>query len=133
MSNKTYRYSLDTKDKKVAGVFAYMGNRFGIDPTFLRIAYVASFFFVDSFWLLIAAYVALGVFFSLQRRKEVEDGHRDSLNWRGSERPVRGSVHDMRTKLDDADRRMMAIDHHLNSADSDELAREIEKLREKKS
>lgn len=132
MSNKTYRYSLATKDKKVAGVFAYMGNRFGIDPTFLRIAFVASFFFVESFWFLIGMYVVLGIVFSLQQRKDMEDGHRDKQNWRGSEKPVRGSVHDMRTKLDEADRRMMAIDHHLNSADSDELAREIEKLREKK-
>ena len=131
MTEKTYRYSLATKDKKVAGVFAYMGNRFGIDPTFLRLGFVASFFFF-SWEVLLVAYVAAGIFFTLQRRKELEDGHRDSQNWRGSEKPVRGSVHDMRTKLDDADRRMMAIDHHLNSADSDELAREIEKLREKK-
>ena len=41
------------------------------------------------------------------------------------------SVHDMRTKLDINDRRMMAIDHHLNSQ-NDELAREIEALREEK-
>jgi hypothetical protein len=43
----------------------------------------------------------------------------------------RTSVHDMRTKLDANDRRMMAIDHHLNSQ-NDELAREIEALREEK-
>ena len=43
----------------------------------------------------------------------------------------RTSVHDLRTKLDVNDRRMMAIDHHLNSQ-NDELAREIEALREEK-
>ena len=43
----------------------------------------------------------------------------------------RASVHDLRTKLDVNDRRMMAIDHHLNSQ-NDELAREIEALREEK-
>jgi len=43
----------------------------------------------------------------------------------------RGSIHDLRTKLDVNDRRMMAIDHHLNSQ-NDELAREIEALREEK-
>src|SRR4030095_11929188 len=41
----------------------------------------------------------------------------------------RASVHDMRTKLDVNDRRMMAVDHHLNSQ-NDELAREIEALRQ---
>ena len=44
---------------------------------------------------------------------------------------TRASVHDLRTKLDINDRRMMAIDHHLNSQ-NDELAREIEALRAEK-
>jgi hypothetical protein len=35
----------------------------------------------------------------------------------------------MRTELDVNDRRMMAIDHHLNTQ-NDELAREIEALRQ---
>ena len=39
------------------------------------------------------------------------------------------TVHAMRTELDETDRRMMAIDHHLNSQ-NDDLAREIEALRE---
>jgi len=38
------------------------------------------------------------------------------------------TVHAMRTELDETDRRLMAIDHHLNTQ-NDELAREIEKLR----
>jgi hypothetical protein len=38
------------------------------------------------------------------------------------------TVHAMRTELDPTDRRLMAIDHHLNSQ-NDELAREIEELR----
>ena len=38
-------------------------------------------------------------------------------------------VHAMRTELDVNDRRLMAIDHHLNSQ-NDELAREIEALRQ---
>jgi nanoRNase/pAp phosphatase (c-di-AMP/oligoRNAs hydrolase) len=44
---------------------------------------------------------------------------------------VRPSVHAMRTQLDENDRRMMAIDHHLTKT-NDELAREIEALREDK-
>ena len=39
------------------------------------------------------------------------------------------TVHAMRTELDETDRRLMAIDHHINTQ-NDELAREIEKLRE---
>jgi hypothetical protein len=45
---------------------------------------------------------------------------------------VRPSVHAMRTELDETDRRMMAIDHHIASQKDHELAREIEALREEK-
>jgi hypothetical protein len=41
----------------------------------------------------------------------------------------RPSVHAMRTELDVTDRKLMAIDHHINSQ-NDELAREIEALRQ---
>jgi phage shock protein C len=41
----------------------------------------------------------------------------------------RPTVHAMRTDLDETDRRLMAIDHHINSQ-NDELAREIEALRQ---
>ena len=44
---------------------------------------------------------------------------------------VRPSVKAMREDLDETDRRLMAIDHHINSQ-NDELAREIEALREDK-
>ena len=44
---------------------------------------------------------------------------------------VRPTVHALRTELDDTDRRLMAIDDHINST-NDELAREIEALREEK-
>ena len=38
------------------------------------------------------------------------------------------TVHAMRNDLDETDRRLMAIDHHINSQ-NEELAREIEALR----
>jgi phage shock protein C len=44
---------------------------------------------------------------------------------------VRPSIKSMREDLDETDRRLMAIDHHINSQ-NDELAREIEALREDK-
>ena len=44
---------------------------------------------------------------------------------------VRPTVHALRTQLDETDRRLMAIDDHINST-NDELAREIEALREEK-
>jgi hypothetical protein len=43
------------------------------------------------------------------------------------------SIRDLREKLDRTDRKMMAIDHHLNSSESDALAREIEALRKEKA
>ena len=42
MARKIYPYSLDRKDAKVAGVCSTLGAIAGIDPTFVRIAFVAA-------------------------------------------------------------------------------------------
>ena len=41
MARKIYPYSLDRKDAKIAGVCSTLGAMSGIDPTFIRIAWVA--------------------------------------------------------------------------------------------
>lgn len=127
--SKQYRYSLASEDKKVAGVCAAGGRRFGIDPTFLRIAFLFVFLFVE--WeLAVGGYIAAGLALTFMRAKELGHGGSHERLPREKKAP-RGSIHDVRTKLDARDRRMMAIDHHLNSHDSDALAREIEELRAK--
>jgi phage shock protein PspC (stress-responsive transcriptional regulator) len=123
------RYSLNRRDKKLAGVCSTIGDVFNIDPTFIRIGFVAVAIFI-SVKLALIAYVAAGIYFHIQKNKarrfadRPSDFERMAAIGRG-----RTSVHDMRTKLDVNDRRMMAIDHHLNSQ-NDELAREIEALRQ---
>ena len=125
------RYSLKRHDKKLAGVASTIGDVFNIDPTFVRIGFVAAAIFI-SWEMALVAYVAAGIYFHIQKKKaqrfadRPSDFERMAATGRG-----RTSVHDMRTKLDVNDRRMMAIDHHLNSQ-NDELAREIEALREVK-
>ena len=129
MTRKIYPYSLDRKDAKVAGVCSTLGKRFGIDPTFIRIGFVAAAIFMSATWTLVI-YAALGVWLSIERKREVQAGSRmsdfDRMAEVGSRKPT---VHAMRTELDVNDRRLMAIDHHLNSQ-NDELAREIEALRQ---
>jgi phage shock protein PspC (stress-responsive transcriptional regulator) len=125
------RYSLNRRDKKLAGVASTIGDVFNIDPTFIRIGFVAVAILV-SWKLALIAYIGSGLYFHVQKNKarrfadRPSDFERMAAIGRG-----RASVHDMRTKLDVNDRRMMAIDHHLNSQ-NDELAREIEALREEK-
>lgn len=139
MAKKTYKYSLATKDRKIAGVAATAGDLTGIDPTFFRIAWIASIFFISPEFAFFS-YVAMGVVFTYMKWKAGKDGTRrgdglsdfDKMGKLLEGRRKKGSTYDMLNTLDESDRRMMAIDHHLNSADSDELAREIEKLREKK-
>ena len=123
------RYSLNRRDKKIAGVAASLGDVFNIDPTFIRLGFVAAFFII-SWEFAVIAYVAAGIYLSLQKRKALRGEERMSDFDRMDEvGKGRTSVHDLRTKLDANDRRMMAIDHHLNSPKNDELAREIEALR----
>jgi phage shock protein C len=125
------RYSLNRRDKKIAGVCSTLGDVFNIDPTFIRIGFVATALIVSWKFALIA-YVGAGIYLHIQRKRGSAGFDRKSDYERMGEIGTgRTSVHDLRTKLDVNDRRMMAIDHHLNSQ-NDELAREIEALREEK-
>ena len=128
MSRPRYRYSLARKDAKIAGVCSALGDRMGIDPTFVRIGFVAAAFFI-SWKVALVLYAGLGIWMSIERKREV-DG-RSEFERMGDISKRRPSVHAMRTELDETDRRLMAIDHHLNKP-NDELAREIEALREEK-
>jgi phage shock protein PspC (stress-responsive transcriptional regulator) len=122
---------MNRRDKKLAGVCSTLGDVFNIDPTFIRIGFVATALIVSWKFALIA-YVGAGIYLHIQKRKASAGFDRQSDYERmGDVGRGRTSVHDMRTKLDVNDRRMMAIDHHLNSQ-NDELAREIEALRQEK-
>jgi phage shock protein C len=125
------RYSLNRRDKKLAGVCSTLGDVFNIDPTFIRIGFAASALLISWKFALIA-YVAAGIYLHIQKKKALRGVDRKSDFERMADTGrSRSSVHDLRTKLDVNDRRMMAIDHHLNSQ-NDELAREIEALRQEK-
>jgi len=126
------RYSLARRDKKIAGVCATLGDIFNIDPTILRIGFAAIALMV-SWEMALVAYVGAAIYFAVQNKKAREGGDRPSEFERMAEiGRRRTSVHDVRTKLDATDRRLMAIDHHLAQQTDHELAREIEALREDK-
>jgi len=128
MSN---RYSINKADKKIAGVCATFGEIFNVDPTILPIAFVALAILV-SWKMALVGYVGAGIYLAVQRNKANRPDRRESELDRMNRAPRRASVHDLRTTLDDTDRRLMAIDHHLASQQDHELAREIEALREDK-
>ena len=131
MARKTYRYSLDRRDAKLVGVCAKLGEQFGIDPTFLRIGFVAAAFLI-SWEVALVAYVGLAIYYSIQRKRAVDGGrHVSDFDKMEFSAKVRPSVHAMRTELDPIDRRLMAIESEL-SKPNEELAREIEALREEK-
>jgi phage shock protein C len=129
MARKVYPYSLDRKDAKIAGVASTIGGMTGLDPTFIRLGFVAAAIFV-SFKLTLIAYAAIGIYLAIQKRKAACSDRRMSDFDRMEEAARRKpTVHAMRTELDETDRRLMAIDHHINSQ-NEELAREIEALRQ---
>ena len=125
-----YQFSLNRRDRKVAGVASGLGDRFGIDPTFVRIGFVAAALLIR--WkLTLIIYVALGIYMSLRKRRDVKGQRLSDYERMEQVGKVRPTVHAMRTELDANDRRMMAIDDHLASP-NDELAREIDALKEDK-
>ena len=125
------RYSMNRRDKKLAGVCSTLGDVFNIDPTFIRIGFAAAALLI-SWKLALVAYVATGIYLHMQRNK-LRSGPDRLSDYERMERKGQGrtSVHDLRTKLDVNDRRMMAIDQHL-ATQNEELAREIEALKEGK-
>ena len=126
------RYSMNRRDKKLAGVCATFGDIFNLDPTFIRIGFVAAAILV-SWEMALIGYVAAAIYLHIQGKKSLGGRDRKSDFERMAESGGRRtSIHELRTELDATDRRMMAIDHHLNSQKNHELAREIEALREEK-
>ena len=131
MARKIYPYSLASSDAKIAGVCSTLGAKFGIDPTFIRIAWVAIPLLTPvDITTAIIAYAIVGIFLAIQKKRAMTGDRKlsdfDRMDLVSKRKPT---VHAMRTELDETDRRLMAIDHHINTQ-NDELAREIEKLRE---
>jgi len=129
MARKIYPYSLDRKDAKVAGVASTIGEMTGIDPTFVRIGFVAAAIFI-SFKLTLLAYAAIAIYLAVQKKKSViADRRMSDFDRMGDAVSRKPTTHAMVNDLDETDRRLMAIDHHINSQ-NEELAREIEALRQ---
>jgi phage shock protein C len=129
MARKIYPYSLDRMDAKIAGVCSTVGKKYRVDPTIVRIGFVAAAIFI-SFKLTLLAYAALGVYLTLQKRNAMTgERHMSDFDRMGEVVKRKPTVHAMRTELDETDRRLMAIDHHINTQ-NDALAREIEALRQ---
>ena len=126
---RKYPYSLDRKDAKVAGVCSTLGALVGIDPTFIRIGFVAAAIFI-SFKLTIVAYAAIGIYLAVQKKwSMIGDRRMSDFDRMGEVASRKPTVHAMVNDLDETDRRLMAIDHHINTQ-NEELAREIEALRQ---
>ena len=132
MARKYYPYSLDRHDAKIAGVCSTLGAKWGIDPTFIRIAWIAVPLLTPvDFSTALIAYAIVGIILAVQKRRSMTGDRRMSDFDRMEQVATRRkpTVHAMRTELDVTDRRLMAIDHHINSQNN-ELAREIEALRQ---
>jgi phage shock protein C len=133
MARKIYPYSLDRSDAKIAGVCSTLGAKWGIDPTFIRIAWVAVPLLTPiDITTAIIAYAIIGIYLAIQKKRSATGERRMSdferMDHVSKRKPT---VHAMRTELDETDRRLMAIDDHL-ATPNHELAREIDALREEK-
>ncbi len=129
MARKIYPYSLDRKDAKIAGVASTIGRMAGVDPTFVRIGFVAAAIFI-SFKLTLIAYAAIGIYLAVQKKRSMTTDRRVSdFDRMGEVARRKPTTHAMVHDLDETDRRLMAIDHHINTQ-NEELAREIEALRQ---
>jgi phage shock protein C len=118
-------FTVDRRDKKLLGVCSGIGNKYGIDPTILRIGVVVAAVMLSFKWVLLA-YVAAGLLGGAAKRRGIGRSGTSDFDRMGETR--RGSTRVLREDLDVKDRKMMAVDQHLHTQ-NDELAREIEALR----
>jgi len=126
--NRRLPFRLHSRDRKLLGVCAGLGRSFKVDPTFVRIAWIAvPLLTVITVWQALLAYLVCGMIGAFASRRDTRSDFE-----RMSDEP-RASVSDLREKLDRTDRQMMAIDHHLHSSQNNALAREIEALRTEKA
>ena len=130
MARRFNAYPLARREKKLAGVCSTLGTQFGVDPNILRIGFVATGFFIG-FQFAVISYFALAIYFAIQRKRQGKSEALSDFDRMEFTTRVRPSVHAMRTQLDPIDRRLMAIDDHI-AKPNDQLAREIEALREDK-
>lgn len=130
MARRFNRYSFDRREKKLAGVCSTLGSMLAVDPTFLRVGFVATGFFIG-FQFAIVSYLAIAVYFAIKRKQQRDRPRLSEFDRMERATRVRPSVHALRTELDPVDRRLMAIDAHIAKPNHD-LAREIEALREEK-
>ena len=70
MAHNEMRFSLDRRDRKVAGVCSTLGAQFGVDATFVRVGFVAAALIV-SFKLVLAIYVGAAIYFGIKRRNQI--------------------------------------------------------------
>lgn len=131
MSRKIYPYSLQSKDAKIAGVCSTIGAKTGIDPTFIRAAWILIPILTHiPISLALVAYAAAAIYLAVQKKKSmIGDRRMSDFDRMGEVASRKPTVHAMVNDLDETDRRLMAIDHHINSQ-NEELAREIEALRQ---
>jgi hypothetical protein len=98
----------------------------------MRIGFIAIAILV-SWKLALIGYIAAGIYLHRQKGNVLGRGERKSdFDRMADVGRTRSSIHALRTELDETDRRMMAIDHHITTSKNHELAREIEALREEK-
>ena len=94
------RYSLNRKDRKLAGVCSTIGAIFNIDPTFVRIGF-AAFALMISWEMALIAYVGAAIYFHMQKRRANRIVDRPSdFDRMGESGKGRTSLHDIRTTLD---------------------------------
>ena len=124
------KYSLKRRDAKLLGVCSTLGNQFGIDPTILRIGLVIFALTIEP-QIAVVGYLAIALYFMIKRKQQRRTSGMSDFDKMDFAVNVRPSVHALRTEIDPIDRRLMAIEDHI-SKPNDELAREIEALREDK-
>lgn len=115
----------DKVNGKWLGVCEGLGDYTGVDPLWIRLGFVAMFFFTSGFMLML--YIVMAMIVST-KPNDLYASNEDAKFWQGVRANPRRSTQEVRSKLREIDRRMADIETFYTSRNT-QLADEIERLR----
>lgn len=122
--NKIYR---DKQNAKICGVFAGLGDYFGVDPTILRVLGIIGLFFSGP--VMLVGYFLMCFLMEAKPADLFESKEEDEF-WKGVRTQPKNTIRDVRHKFREIERRLRAAEAHVTSREY-KLNKEFEDLEKK--
>ena len=102
------------REAKIKGVCAGLGDYFGIDPLFFRVAFVAAFFFIPPWNVILYLFLA---WILVDMPEDLYETEEEKDFWTNVRREPKGTMRDLNTVFQSLNSRLAAMERHVTSAE----------------